>query len=210
MPGSYSRVYIQPLLVESNSTSDDKCLQLTDSGGQPSFRQLDPRISGHPNLALRGENQIVRTAFSSVPTVRQLELQHGYQELGEALSQLTELEEGEDWKIDTPVYDAARYVAMELMASSIPVPRVFSHGSKSVVFNWERETRNLYLTISADRLSALISSPERIERRVEVDYSAKEFQNPSLLVSSIQVVQFEQPILLLVTNAVSEPPELVG
>lgn len=107
------------------------------------------------------------TTFSSASIASDLELIQKYQELGQALNEMTELEEGEEWRIDSPVYDAARYIASELMKMSLPAPRIFNHGPKSVVFNWSVGINNLYLTISADRMSALISTPERIQRRVD-------------------------------------------
>jgi len=102
-----------------------------------------------------------------------------------------------------PVYNAACYVAAGLMANSFPAPRIFTHGPKSVVFNWSNEVDNLYLTISADKISALISSPERIKRRI--DYSANELMNPSLALSSIRAAYSEKPVE--VTGAVFDLPE---
>jgi len=89
------------------------------------------------------------------------------------------------------------------MANSFPAPRIFTHGPKSVVFNWSNEVDNLYLTISADKISALISSPERIKRRI--DYSANELMNPSLALSSIRAAYSEKPVE--VTGAVFDLPE---
>jgi len=103
----------------------------------------------------------------NIPIVWQSELDRDYQELGTALKELVELDEGDEWKIDESVHQTACYVAAELSARSIPAPRLFNHGSRSVVFNWSRGEDNLYLTISSDYVSALISSPQQIKRRME-------------------------------------------
>jgi len=155
------------------------------------------------------ETLILRTTFSSVPVIWESELrQQEYQELGAALSEMTKLEEGDEWKIDPPVYNAACYVAAGLMAHSFPAPRIFNHGTKSVVFNWSYGADNMYLTISADHISALISSPERIKRRVE--YSVNELTDPSVALLSIRAAYLKKPVKRLVTGAVSDPTEFVG
>jgi hypothetical protein len=94
------------------------------------------------------------------------------------------------------------------MSNSFPAPRIFNHGPKSVVFNWSKEADNLYLTVSADHVSALISSPERIKRRI--DLTANELANPSLALSSIRAAYSEEPVKRLITGAVPDLPELVG
>jgi len=123
--------------------------------------------------------------------VWQQELDFQYQELGQALSELTELEEDEEWKIDQPVYQVACHVASELMAFSFPAPTIFTHGPKSVVFNWESDNTNLYLTVSADHMSVLASSPERIKRRLELP---KELLNQQKLLPAIQALHSNQPV----------------
>jgi hypothetical protein len=153
------------------------------------------------------ENVILRSTFSSVPLIWRSELRE-YHELGDALSEMTEFDEGDEWKIDAPVYVAACYVAAELMANSFPAPRIFNHGPKSVVFNWSKEEDNLYLTVSADQISALVSSPERIKRRI--DCSANQLTNPSLALSTIKAAYLGKPVKRLITGAVADPPELVG
>lgn len=123
------------------------------------------------------EPQLLRMSFSSVPVIWQSELDQNYQDLGQALEEMTQLDEADDWKIEQAVYQVACQVAVELFANSYPAPQVFSHGPKSVVFNWSRGTTNLYLTISSDAISALVSSPERIQRRMR-------FSNKELLEST--------------------------
>src|SRR6266850_2368720 len=113
------------------------------------------------------ESRIVRETFSSVPMISRHELATEFRELGEALAEMRELDEDSEGRIDPPVYETAYRVAAELMAYSFPAPQAFTHGPKSVVFNWTRECNNLYLTVSADRISALVSTPARIKRRLE-------------------------------------------
>jgi hypothetical protein len=152
---------------------------------------------------------LILTAFSSVPVIWDSELrQQEYHELGAALGEMTKFDEGDEWKIDPPVYNAACYVAAELKANSFPAPRIFNHGAKSVVFNWSQGEDNMYLTISANHISALISSPERIKRRV--DYSVNELTDPSFVLSSIRAAYFKKPVQRLVTGTVDEPTEFVG
>jgi hypothetical protein len=175
--------------------------------------QVDPSV---PGFAVAVSKTVLIPASSKVPTIPGPDLSYEYQELGEALIEMKGLEEGDEWKIDAPVYNAACYVAAGLMANSIPAPRIFNHGPKSVVFNWppksailywSNEEDNLYLTVSANRISALISSPERIKQRIE--YSVNELTNPSL-VPSIGAAYSKKPVQRLITGAVPESPEQVG
>jgi hypothetical protein len=146
--------------------------------------------------------------LSSVPVIWESELrQQEYQELGAALGEMTKLEEGDEWKIDPPVYNAACYIAAGLMAHSFPAPNIFNHGTKSVVFNWSYGADNMYLTISADHVSALIFSPERIKRRVE--YSLNELTDPSIALVSVRAF-LKKPVKRLLTGAVTDPTEFVG
>jgi hypothetical protein len=152
------------------------------------------------------ESRVVRTSFSSMPVVWQPELIQEYRELGEALQEMTELQKTDEWRIEPPVLGAALNVAAGLMVNSYPAPRVFTHGPKSVVFNWSAGTNDLYLTISADRVSALISTPERITQRV--DFLANEFLKPGDFLSTIQSAHLEPQVRLL-TGSVPDPFELV-
>jgi hypothetical protein len=169
------------------------------------IKRLDPGLPG-PFVAT--SSQIVRTTFSSIPVIWQSELGQEYRELGDALSQMTEIDQGSEWGVEPPVYGAACFIAAGLMANSYPAPHVFNHGPKSVVFNWSCEANNLYLTISADRISALLSSPERIQNRIE--FSATDLLNPMLLLSTIQSVHPDKPISMRLSGAVPELPEFVG
>jgi hypothetical protein len=84
-----------------------------------------------------------------------------YQELGEALNQLTDDELEEDWKIDGQIYESARIIASQLMQRSLPAPRIFTHGSNAVVFNWSFGTQSRYMTISKDCISILVTESTR-------------------------------------------------
>jgi hypothetical protein len=140
------------------------------------------------------------TTFTNVPVILKSELINEYQDVGQALNEMTDFEEGNEWWIEPAVYNAACFVAAGLMANSIPAPRVLNHGPSSVVFNWSQKTDNLYLTVSADRLSALISSPERITRRVE--FSIKGFISLSLAFSTIRAAYTGEPIKLITSGSV--------
>ena len=170
--------------------------------------QQGPRVilsnSDFTSAVNMSETQILRMPVSSAGISWLSEQGHEYLGIGEALSEMVGLEEDDEWRIDKPVYTAACRIAAELMATPYPAPRVFNHGPQSVVFNWSIGTNNLYLTISSNRISALLSSPERIERRI--DYSANQLPNPALFLYSIQPGHWGQAFALL--KAVSDPPEL--
>ena len=117
--------------------------------------------------------------LSRTPFATSREIYQDYGDLADALSEMIAIEEDDEWRIDAGVYNAASFVAAQLMRLSVPAPSVFNHGPKSVVFNWSRQDNSLYVTVSADRISVLISAPERITKRVE--FSAKELANPTPL-----------------------------
>jgi hypothetical protein len=200
----FSNIYIQPVAVLSTSEGAPGL----PAGTSPAvYVKSDASVPAPPVEGLTS-NQILKTTFSSVPVIWQSELAQEYQGLGEALGEMTDLDEGSEWKIDPPVYGAACFVAAGLMLSSYPAPRILNHGPKSVVFNWSRGNSNLYLTISADKVSALISSPERIQRRVE--FSLNDLLNPALVLSALQPAHFEQPAVLRLTGSVSDLTDVVG
>jgi hypothetical protein len=109
-------------------------------------------VSSH---SLSGSNASLPTNASS------------YVELQEALTELHTLDDDDDWKIQTSVYCSSLQVAAALLENNIPKPDVFSHGSKSVVFNWSGKDVDLYLTISKSKLAVLVSSVDGIEYRTE-------------------------------------------
>jgi hypothetical protein len=122
----------------------------------------------------------------------QSDLSVDYQELGQALLEMKESDE-EEWAIDESVYTMASFVAAALMDYAQPAPKLFSHGSKSVVFNWEEDRRNTYLTVSAGYISALVSSPEQIERRRDVPIS--NLLGTSQILSAIKAAQIDGPVV---------------
>ena len=73
---------------------------------------------------------------SSEPVISQWKLFDEYRELGEAFGQMAELDEDDNSWIEAPVLNIARNVAVELMTSAYPVPQIFNHGPKSLVFTW--------------------------------------------------------------------------
>ena len=196
MSNSITKVWLQSMVVLTPSPDmSASSLKWASSG------------SSHMPISPAAESHILRTTLRSVPIIWKAELSQDYKELGESLSEMTKLNEGDEWIIDKPVYQFACHIAFELMLYSYPAPQIFTHGPKSVVFDWSQGANSLYLTISADKISALISTPERIKRRV--DYSTKELLNPSLILSAIQSAHLEQPVVSI-NKAVSDPSELVG
>jgi hypothetical protein len=191
-----------------------QAMVILDSSSKPSEASVAPYETVQVQLSATGfmgdmpTETLILATFSSVPVIWESELrQQEYQELGAALGEMTKLEEGDEWKIDPSVYNAACYVAAGLMVHSFPAPRIFNHGTKSVVFNWSYGSDNMYLTISADHVSALISSPERIKRRVE--YSLNELTDPSVALLSVRAF-LKKPVQRLVAGAMTDPTEFVG
>src|SRR5208283_3445293 len=92
---------------------------ILDSSSKPPDTPVGPyaqtvqvKLSATGFLDAMPTETLVRTTFASVPVIWESELgQQEYQELGAALSEMTKLEEGDEWKIDPPVYNAACYVA---------------------------------------------------------------------------------------------------
>lgn len=205
MAWSLTNIYLQPIAVLA--TSEPNTIPAPDTSHAENYiKRLDASVP-LPPAEIVPLNQVLTKAFSGTPVIWQSELGKEYEDLGEALSQMTEFEDGSEWVIDRSVYEAARFVAAGLLQNSFPAPRVFNHGPQSVVFNWSNESNNLYLTVSSDRISALISSPDRIRRRL--DYSPKELLNYNNILGSIRSAQLEQPVLMLPTGT-SDPSEFVG
>ena len=91
-----------------------------------------------------------------------------YENVNEALVELHSVD-AEDWRLDDAVYRSSVQVAAALLYNNVPTPTVFSHGPNSVVFNWSGpDNSNLYLTVGATRLSALISTFHDITYRAEL------------------------------------------
>jgi hypothetical protein len=100
------------------------------------------------------------------------ELHIEYQGLGDALLEMKTADDEDDWKINDQVYKYACYVAAGLMNIAAPAPKLFSHSPTSVVFDWTVGGESRYLTISANYLSLLVSTPTKIERRDEYQWNA--------------------------------------
>lgn len=190
-----TKVRLQPLALLGGyavpKLDDLPAKQLKDVAGN-TYVSINRVVSGAVDVSIAplSENHLFTRTFSSVPIVWQSEINQEYQELGEALGEMTQLDEGDEWKVDVVVYQVACQVAAELLANSFPAPRIFNHGPKSVVFNWSRGNNNLYLTISSDYISALVSSPERIKRRIE--FSTKDMREPALVFRGLLS---EQPVV---------------
>lgn len=197
-------VYVQPLAVLATSEPNATPAPLTESVGIQ-FQRMDSSVpEPHEIVPL---NQVLRQTFSSTPVIWNSQLINEYRDLGEALGQMTELDEESEWRIEQPVYNAARFVARELMAHSFEAPRIFTHGPQSVVFNWPLENDNLYLTVSANKISALISSPQSIKARL--DYSANQQLDSASILNSLRSAHLKQPVLMQ-TNSTSDPSEFEG
>jgi hypothetical protein len=185
--------------IESNSVTLD--YYQADQGALSVIRN-DSQFTGAISTP---ETRILRMPSTSTDIIGWSEQIQGYLELGEALSAMVGLEEDDEWRIDEPVYATACQIASKLMAASYPPPRIFSHGPESVVFDWSLGTQNRYLTISSNRISMLVSSPERIERRA--DYPLKQLpSSPALLPSLIQLSHQGQPLALI--EVTSDAPRL--
>ena len=206
-----TKIRLQPLAVLGGyavpKLDDLPAKQLKDVAGN-TFVSINRVVSGAVDVSIAplSENQLLTMTFSSVPIVWQSEVDQEYQELGEALREMTQFDEGDEWKIDTAVHQVACQVATALLAIPLPAPRVFNHGPKSVVFNWSGGNNNLYLTISSDFISALVSSPERIKRRIE--FSTKDLLEPELMLRGLLSFRSEQPVVST-SRAVSQALDLV-
>jgi hypothetical protein len=199
-------IYAQPVLVfltsETSTSSDVGTAEITGN-----FIKSDPTVPALPTV-VADSSQVLKTAFSSIPFLWKPELQREYQDLGEALEQMTELDDDSQEKIEPPVFGAACFVAAGLMGGSYPAPRVFNHGPKSIVFNWAHEKSNLYLTISADKVSALVSTPERIQKRV--DFSGTGVLDPAQMLAAIHSTWLNEPAPLLLTGTVPDLSDVIG
>jgi hypothetical protein len=162
----------------------------------------DPSVSGTTFVPLN--TLVVGSQLVSYPAQLQAQLVSDYADLGAALTDLHE-SSLDDWRIDVPVFSLASTVASALFAHSYPAPDLMTHGPESVVFNWNSaDDRSLYLTISKDYISTLLSSPEKIERRLEVPIGV--LFNPSLVAPVIEWTRHGRPV---VTN-LSTPLEFIA
>lgn len=178
----------QPLVIVERSDvpklDTPNQTELKDADGNTYITaNITVHAAANVSSARRPERLLQRKTFSSVPLFWQSEISEKYSELGEALGEMTRLEEGDELKIDAEVQQVACQVSGVLWANSYPAPRIFNHGPKSVVFNWTHGENSLYLTISSDYISALTSTPERINQRI--GFSTKNLLNPALMVRGL-------------------------
>jgi len=162
-------IYKQALIVLNSTEEPSFVGELFDANSTISPFKSMALVTAPSAESIDHEDEIIKTTFSSVPTAWDWELRRDYRELGTALSEMSELSDTDDWRLDVPVFVAACFTASWLLQQGYPAPRVFTHGPKSAVFNWTNGYDNLYLTVSSDRLSALVSQPERITFREDFD-----------------------------------------
>lgn len=130
-----------------------------------------------------------------------------YNQVGDALYFLSNLDDEDNQKIEASVLATASSIALCLVDHSIQAPKVFNHGPKSVVFNWTDEDKNnLYLTVSAYKVSALLSKSNRQKHRMEC--SAKEFLDSEFAVQRLTFLDQSEP-RVVVTKSSSNTPEIL-
>jgi len=198
---AYGRIWLQSFAIVETSGSGTPAPET----GHPYVGVVTEEQPQYLNLLSIHEWQL---SFQTVAAVSHSELTSAYSELGLALDELREMDSDDnDWGIEPSVYDAARQIASELRSAAYPAPKVLTHGPKSVVFNWDYTRDSLYLTISADRLSAFISIPEKIHKRLTVERTPQ--LNSKQLLASLRSMQLQQPVLHT-TRSTSDLPLLIG
>lgn len=203
-------VYHQALIVLNQGTTQATFSTNDDADRGTSYSEIHIQ-SGSTALSESQpspQSMVFKETFSSVPVIWESDLHREYQELGVALLEMKSLDGENEHQLDEQVYLAASYVATELRANSFPLPSVFSHGPKSVVFNWSNNEDNLYLTVSADRMSALITSPERIQRRIEYPKSLP--ANPETTLLSIKSAFLKKSVQRCLTASASGQTQIVS
>src|SRR5258707_15739004 len=109
MPNRTDKVYLQAVMVSSEPEEGGAF----DTRWADHTYQITPRQSSTPGLAVtvpQSQSAIVRHLFSNVPVIGDRELSGEYGELGLALSEMSQFEEGDEWKMKPPVSEASRYV----------------------------------------------------------------------------------------------------
>jgi hypothetical protein len=160
--------------------------------------------TSEPVIASTRENQIVRTTLlSSAAFTPWATISHGYQKLGKVLEEMRNIDSADEEKIHGPVIKNACDLANGLLAKQYPAPKVFNHGPASVVFNWTRGNRSLYLTVSEKYVSALLSTPEKIQKRINL--STESLLDPATVVRGLLPSPTEQ---LVTRNSSSQVPDI--
>jgi hypothetical protein len=204
MTSQSEAAYIQPILVvtsEPQTFIEGLSVENVTTAPPSTSIELLTSNSRYIEVALR-------TPFSNVPIISESQLLQEYIELGDALQQLVELNAGDEWRIEQGVFDAACFVAAELKDYSFPAPHVFTHGPTSVVFTWKNDFNSLYLTISSDRMSALVSTAKIIGRRI--DFPPFRLAAPKTALLPIEYTYSAEPISRFVSPTVNAPLRRVG
>jgi hypothetical protein len=180
----HTRMRFDAVVLGTSSSGLNAAPVLYESASQVS--------SANVGSVLPTTSVVLCKSFASTSSLWRQELDTQYRELGETLSELRHSCD-EDFKVDESVYNAASRVAAVLASRSCPAPKVFTHGPKSAVFSWEDGSKCVYLTVSANHLSALVSTAEQIKQRIE--FSTKTLQQTTLVVAAIESAQLERPVL---------------
>jgi hypothetical protein len=157
----------------SNSTVAQSASAAATAVGHNAYSSVryiaEDAFIGLPSVRTKSPADFESVITTTTPSTSQ----HGspdtktYDEVEGALIELRNLEDEEHWKIEDVVFGTALQLAAVLTQGGFPAPSVFSHGSKSVVFNWCEADDNLYLTVTASKLFVLASSSEGISLRAE-------------------------------------------
>jgi len=189
-------IYIQSFYVQGTEQIDQRAL----AGNVQTHSYV--AASGIPVVGSFAApfNYLSGLTSNVVPVIGAGELRSDYQELGSALTEMTRVDIAEEWKVNAPVLEAAKFVASQLAAGGFPAPQIFNHGPLSIVFTWTHQADTLYLTVSADKVSALLSTPERIKRRHQSPLS--EMAEQKFLLMSLHSYASQYTIPLNSTSSV--------
>src|SRR5215468_2258756 len=99
-----SNIYRQAVVVLGASTRAQAYSQtvLDPAGNYASARIVSAETMVSETETVLPESRVFQMTLSSVPVIWESELSQDYRELGQALSELTELQQDDDWHIDPP------------------------------------------------------------------------------------------------------------
>ena len=162
MPQQPTELLLDRIYITSNGSAIPDSIPGISLG----ITQAGSDVNVHPGWA---KQDMVITSSHYISNIGQwrTDIVPSYEELGEALVELKDTDSNE-WKLDTEVYDVAKVVASELMSSAYPTPKLFMHGSQSVVFYWGYGPNSLYLTVSSEHLSVVASNTTGVILRAEL------------------------------------------
>jgi hypothetical protein len=195
MPRPLTSLPIETTIV---TTSDPSVIVVGDDSAVPTNNATSYHTTTRQFLVCEGpvslpiQQLVIDQSNFTLPEPRVAELNSAYKDVGLALADMSD--PADEDLIDSAVYSVARSLAQSLMSSRYPAPKLFTHGRKSVVFNWAHGSDSLYLTVSADHISALISSSDRIERRLE--FSLNNLLSPSYVFPAIESAQTQRQIVI--------------